>query len=92
MWNPNNLVFSNVKSGTVVKGSFEYQGSKKISSINTSCGCTSTLLDGNKINVSMSTSIPSSSNSNTYQQVKKIFITYDDKSQDSLLITANLIK
>lgn len=92
MWKPSILVFNNVKGGKSVKGSFIYMGGKKIKVVTSGCGCTSVINDGDRIDVSMNTSFPTSVDADIYTQSKNITVTFTDNTKDILTISANLIK
>lgn len=96
-WEVNRKHLGEIKSGTKASFTFKYKGLQKIVKIGAGCSsCTKATLKEDVLHVTYTPgSFPKhlSLNGQKEQKVTKtVYVTYEDKSRETLYFTANVIK
>ena len=92
-WNRKSIHFGNVAPGTNQPYSFNYLGGRKIQSVQSSCGCTTSKNEDNVISGVWVTSHDLSwSPQQLVPSSKEVYVTFEDGTKETLTLSATLNK
>ena len=92
-WDRETIVFENIAPSTQQPYSFTYIGKKTITDVASSCGCTSSLLENNKVSGAWVIPVDFSYTKDTIvNSDKTITVTFSDNSIDILTLKATINK
>lgn len=86
MWTPLIYEMKEIALNSKVQGNFIYSGDKKIASVSTSCGCTTTRTSDNELSFTYTAPTSFLGTGDRMDVSKVITVTYDDLTKDHLTI------